>query len=161
MAKYSNPKYEFNIMDYGIDVPRSSIEDAREAVREFVLDKVLQYIAEGKSPVSGEGNFRGLKKSYKKVKEEVSGSTDPNLELYGDMLDALDIKINGNKLILLVSDSSQKGKSEGHNQFETDGPPGLVKRRFIPNEEDDQRFKKDIENGIRETLMDYAEENNG
>lgn len=159
MASYKNPKYEFNIMDYGIDIPKDSLDDAREAVAEFVRDKVLQYVGDGESPVSGEGNFKRLKKNYKKIKEQVSGTDEPNLELYGDMLDSLTVRVNKNRLTLLVDDSSQKGKSEGHNQFTTSGPPGLVKRRFIPDE--DQKFKRDIEDGIVEILTEYGEQDVG
>jgi hypothetical protein len=156
MAKIANPKYEFNPFE-GRNIPRTKIKEAREAVKEFVLEKVLSYVADAKSPVSGESWKASLDPEYAKKKKAVSGSSKANLELYGDMLDALDIRIQGNKLILLVDDPSQAGKSDGHNNFS--GESKLPQRRFIP--EEGQKFKSDIERGIDEVISQFEVDDGG
>src|SRR3990167_8607637 len=148
-----NPSYEFNILDYGYDIPRDKLEDARSEIREYLMETILQHISQSKSPVSGWGKFKPLdpKSPYKKHKKEEAGNTKANLELTGEMLDALDIKIKGNNLRLLIDDPDQAGKSDGHNNFS--GKSKLPLRRFIPKGR--QGFTDDIESGIRDIAASF------
>ncbi len=151
MAKIQNPEYEFNPFE-DAEIPRNKLKAAREAVREFVLDRVLGYVGDAKSPVAGESWKKTLSPKYKDKKRKESGSTEANLELTGEMLDELDIIIKGNNLILKVNDPSQAGKSDGHNNHS--GKSRIEQRRFIP--EEGQKFKKDIEQGIKEIVEEFS-----
>lgn len=127
-----------------------AIEDAKEAL----LTGVLDHVAQGKSPVSGHGKFKALSKKYKEVKKKISGSTKPNLELFGDMLDSLEVKEKGNTITIGIFDDEQAKKADGHNNFS--GKSKIPTRPFIPKK--DQNFKADIINTIDSILDDYRED---
>lgn len=152
MARIANPKYEFNPIE-GRNIPREDLETVRKEIKEFVLEKVLSHIGDGVSPVTGEP-WDALSADYKKKKKKESSSTKANLELTGDMLDALDIRIKGNIFTLLVDDSSQAGKSDGHNNHS--GKSDLPLRRFIPKGK--QKFADDIMDGIEEIVTEYEKD---
>lgn len=117
---------------------------------EFVVNEILRSVSEGKSPVSGRGQFKKLNKLY--ADEEKGGDRNPNLELDGDMLDALTYKpVSGNNIEVGIFASSQVPKADGHNNFS--GESKLPTRRFIP--EEDESFKKNINQGINRILKDF------
>lgn len=152
MGRTPNPKYEFNPLA-DREVPRSKASEAREAVKEFVLEKVKEYVDKGVSPVDGE-KWAGLSPKYKKLKRGAIGSSKADLQLTGEMLEALDIRVKGNKLTILVNDNSQAGKSDGHNNHS--GKSELPLRRFIP--EEGEGFVSEIEDGIDEIISEFEEE---
>ena len=154
MAKQGNPKYTFNPFK-GSSVPQSNKEDAKSAIKQFVLESVLSYVGEGKSPVSGNGWKKSLAKDYLKYKKEFSSAGFANMELHGDMLDALDVVDDGDNLTLLVDDESQAGKSDGHNQHYDRPFEGFPKRRFIPKNKDGETFKREIESGIKDIISEF------
>lgn len=129
---------------------KEAIEDAKEAL----LTGVLDYVSSGTSPVSGHGKFKALSKEYKKIKAKISGSKKPNLELYGDMLDALEVVDKGNRLTIGVFNEEEAKKADGHNNFS--GKSKLPLRRFIPTEK--ENFKQDIIRVIDEVLDEYRDE---
>lgn len=148
--------YEFNPFDEfpDIKVPANKRRETQERIAEFVKEQVLDYVGEGTSPVAGEGKFPALSSSYKSYKKTVSSSAIPNLELTGDMLNALDVvPVNGRKLRLQI-EGKEAQKAEGHCQLK--GPGYLPKRRFIPSEK--QTFRKEIWEGIKDILEQAADE---
>lgn len=156
MAKYG---YEFDPFKLtGINVPKENREDALDAVAEYVKESALSYIGSGKSPVNSDVWKRGLSKEYKKKKAEESSVTFANLELEGDLLDALEVERKANKLFYGVSgDKSLTGKAEGNNIGSYGREEDEEKaRRFIPLE--GETFKKPILDGIKQILKEYAEE---
>ena len=79
------------------------------------------------------------------------------MELFGDMLDDLDVRIKGNELSVGfhsdVSDES-KLKAENHNKFTSRSRKTKVpQRRFIPLK--DQSFKREIMRDIKEIITEY------
>lgn len=140
----------------GITIPRAKRDEATKRVADFVRESVLSAVGEGRSPVAGEGRFQALSKEYKKRKSEISSSTIPNLELYGDMLDSLEVvEVRGGKLRLKVGED-QNDKADGHCNFS--GKSKIPRRRFVPNAKDGQTFSRDIISGIKDILSEYEEE---
>lgn len=142
-------------------VPRNKRAEVKEEIAELLLDSVLEHVSEGKSPVQGERSFKGLSKEYKKVKSKISGSTKPNMELFGDMLD--DLKAVADKgssvSIGFMKDASEKSKlkAENHNKWTSRAEKTKVpKRRFIPKGE--QEFKKDIMRQVNEIINDASQD---
>ena len=83
---------------------------------EFVVNEILRSVSEGKSPVSGRRQFKILDEKY--AKDEKGGDRNPNLELGGDMLDALTFKpMPGDSLEVGIFDSNEVPKADGHNNF--------------------------------------------
>jgi len=122
---------------------------AIEAMAEFLRDSILDHVADSKSPVSGGPWKKSLTKEYKGVKSGFSSVLKANLELSGSMLDALDFKIEGDKINIGVFAAKQVGKAEGNNI----GSYGKSRkrsraRRFIPLSK--EKFNPTIERGMRD-----------
>lgn len=147
--------YEFDPFD-GLEKPKSK-KDTKEALKEiaeFVRDEILQYVGDAKSPVSGGKWKASLSPEYKELKKEISGSSVANMELYGDMLDALEAKVVGNKIKVGWFSGEQAAKADGHNNFS--GESSLPTRQSIPKE--GQTFKRDILQGIKAIAKEFIEE---
>ena len=151
--------YKFNpIKDLNLDIPRNKRKDALEAAADLIKTEMLDYIGEGKSPVSGFGKFPGYSKNYKTFKKDHSSSSTVNLELTGEMLDALTVEnIGSNINVYINGDEKLQGKAEGNN-IGTYGTSRTIEgkvRRFIPL--DGEKFKRDILSKLRDLLSDYEE----
>lgn len=149
--------WKFNpIEELGIDIPRNQRREALEAAAEYIRTAMLDYIGEGKSPVQGFGKFPGYTKDYKATKGGSSSSSAVNLELSGDMLDALDARVSGSTInVNVYGGGDLAGKAEGNNlgTYGQSSPiPGKV-RRFIPLE--GEKLKKDILQGVKDILKEY------
>lgn len=148
--------FEFDPFEHlGIDPPKSARDraDALERVAEIVKTEVLEYVSKGTSPVSGGPWKRSLSPEYKKLKQSESGVSYANMELTGDMLNALDVrKKRGTKLSLEIA-GSEAPKADGHNNHSGDST--LPERRFIPK--DDETFKSKIWSDIRRILKEYED----
>ncbi len=126
----------------------------REDLAELLYDKVLEYVSEAKSPVKGErNNFPELTDDYKKEKSKVAPG-DPNLELTGAMLDALEVKYNNQSIEIGIFDSDQAAKADGHCNFS--GKSKLPRRRFIPTP--NKGFKKPIIDELKALAEEYIED---
>lgn len=147
--------FEFDPFDMaGVKVPRSRKREAQEAVAEFVKDEVLKRVGDGSSPVEGGRWKRALSPEYKKRKAEFSSAGYANMELHGDMLDALEVvPTRGGKLSLQI-EGKQAPKADGHNNHS--GESSLPPREFIPKR--NQTFKRDIQAGIRSILKEFEED---
>jgi len=152
-------EYRFNpLEEIGAEIPRNKRAEARQAIADFVKESVLAKIADGKSPVSGGPWKRSLSKEYKGVKADQSGVGYANLELSGDLLDALEVVVDGSEVVLRVS-GDQADKAEGNNLGSYGKSPDDSKaRRFIPLE--DETFKRDIWSGIREIASEFEDGDN-
>lgn len=143
----------------GIQVPRSRRTEALEAAADYIKEQILLRSGEGRSSVQGGKWKRSLTPEYRKEKAKESGVTFANLELHGDLLDALDARPESGKVRVEIDDTSQWGKAEG-NLLGTYGRgtehPEQA-REFMPHKRG-QRLHKDIMEGVAEILRDYAEE---
>ena len=138
----------------GKDPPSGRLREARKRICELVLESVLDSVGKGSSPVSGGAWKKSLSPEYKKKKSEFSSALFANMELHGDMLDALEcVPVSGGKLELRIQ-GRQAAKADGHNNFS--GQSSLPLREFIPKP--DQTFKRQIISQIREVIDDLAEE---
>jgi hypothetical protein len=130
------------------DVPESRHATVKREVGDYVTEEILRALSSGKSPVAGE-SFKKLNKEY--ADEMKDGNRTPNLELDGDLLDALRYKSNDRGIEIGIFKSSEVPKADGHNNFSGDSK--LPTRRFIPK--DDQKFKQQIDTGIKSIVNEY------
>lgn len=146
-----------NLNDFGLDeIPRDKRSDAKREIGELIVNEILIYLQDGESPVDGYGNFPKLNKEY--AKNQKGGDRTPNLELMGDMLDALSYKsLRGAEIEIGIFKGKEVPKADGHNNFSGDSK--LPMRRFIP--EENESFKSDIEQKIKTIINDYKEESEG
>lgn len=153
-------------IDFSTIKSREDKAAAKEEIKEYIVDSILEYVSRAESPVTG-GKWSDLSDDYKKKKAKISGSSDANMELYGDMLDDLGAEFQGNTLVVGFgkdADELSKLKAENHNKFTARSKKKSKKtkkykvpeRNFIPRK--DQTFKRDIISGIKDILAEYSDE---
>lgn len=144
---------------YDVPIPdnitKNDKKEFLDRVGDYLVNSMLDTIADGRSPVEGVEEFKPLKKQY--ADEEKGGNKTANMDEHGDMLNALTYKIVGNKIKIGIFDEKQAIKSYAHNTgFK--GHPKLEgkapKRQFIPGE--GQTLNKDILKGIGGITDDYV-----
>ncbi len=155
MADFEDLQQKEVVLDLD-GIPKESQREAKEAVGLFLVDAIASSVADGKSPVSGEGSFKKLTKKY--ADKEKGGNTNPNLELERDMLSSLGFKITSDGVAVGIMEASQREKADGHNQLSGRETP-LPRRRFIPSSS--QNFKGDIMEGVQSILDQFREEDTG
>jgi hypothetical protein len=133
------------------DLTAAQKDEIKERVGEALYDLVLQDASNQMSSVTGR-KWKSLSKDYKEYKSEVA---DPiaNLELTGDMLDALEYLPYRDGIEFGFFDFDQAQKADNHNKFsaaskKTPLPP----RRSIPKK--DESFRA----GILKELIEIAED---
>lgn len=146
--------FEFDPFELtGVDKPkkRGDFSEALSEIADYVKTEILQYVGGGNSPVAGGSWKKSLSPAYKELKEKISGVKYANMELYGDMLDALEARVVGGKIQVGFWDRSQVPKAHNHNVGDT-----VPQRQMIP--EDDQQFKSPIVKGMREIAESFSDE---
>jgi hypothetical protein len=151
--------YEFDPFELiGLDAPkdRSTRREALEEIADYVRTEILQYVGDAKSPVKGGAWKASLSPAYAKLKAEISGSSKANMELTGDMLDAMECVITSRGTLELRIKGAEAAKADGHNNFS--GDSSLPAREFIPNEDKGQTFKQPILNGMKQIARAFIDE---
>jgi len=138
-----------------IKVPEENIDEARDAVADFVKEAVLEDISFSRSPVS---NGRWKKKLSKKYAKKV-GKTTSNLEFSGELRAAIDVKeLKDDTSLSLEVDKDVSGKADGNNRG-TYGKSNRTNlknaREFIPRGR--KTLSPKIWNGIRDILKSFKE----
>lgn len=128
-------------------IPSESHDVVKKDVGEHLLNSVLDYMAEGKSPIGG--TWKKLDIKY--AKKFHDGDRTPRLELSGDMKAALGWEETDNGIIFGILDDEQAPKADGHNNLS--GRSSLPLRRFIPDE--GEKYRKKIMDGIDDILESY------
>lgn len=140
-------KIDLEIDHLPADVQADIIED----VGTYLVEQTLLATSGAKSPVSGE-SFPALKRSYKQLKEAQGGAPEANLELTGEMNDALTFEaVDGGLEIGFFGD--QAPKADGHNKF-SGKENGAPQRRFLPGE--GQNYKREIQSGVEQIIKEYS-----
>jgi hypothetical protein len=144
----SEVSFSFEIPAFD-DVPESKREELVDEVGEYLLDSILDYVGESKSPVAGGEFKKDLSDSYKKI----SGKTNANLDFTGSMLDSLQIipDYENGSVIIGVFDPDETPKAFNHNVGDT-----LPKRQFIPSE--GELLKAEIIRGVKRIIEEYLED---
>lgn len=136
-------------LDLPSTLPKSVADDIKKEVGDFVVTSILDYVGQGKSPVTGR-SFKQLSEEY--ADDKKGGRREPNLDLEGDMLNSLKAELTPKGIEVGIFDGSQAPKAYNHCVGDT-----LPKRQFIP--EPKQRFVGDIEKGIAEIVARGVMEN--
>lgn len=141
-------KYDFNPFE---GLRGDARKRAAKELKEYVRDSVINKLQDGKSPVSGQRSFKTLSKEY--AEKEKGGRRLPNLRLEGDLYKGIEVVDSPKGALRLTVTQSQMNKADGHNNFT--GRSKLPKRQFVPDERANQKFKRDIEIGIKEIVSRY------
>lgn len=147
--------YKFNpIKDLDLQIPKDKRREALQAAADLIKTEMLDYIGEGKSPVSGGKWIRGLTKEYAKKKSEESSADFANLELSGDLLDSLSVEATSSSITIDVG-SDQKNKAEGHLSGLYGEHSRIRPRQFMP--QGDETFKRSIISKLKDLLSDFED----
>jgi len=156
--------YKPNLLSYVFDpfedvkIKDPALKDkAANEIADYLKEQVLSFVGDGKSPVAGYGKFKALSSDYKNEKKKIAGNTNPNLELHGDMLDALNVEVDGS-LVSLTIEGDQAEKADGHCKLTGRENAALPMRRFIPGAK--ESFNKSIQSGIDAIVEKYASKDN-
>lgn len=151
-------KYNFDPMKLtGIKVPKESRDQALEEVATFVKEAILSNTADGKTSVKNGKWKRSLTPEYKKRKAEESSVGFANMELTGDMLDALDTYVDGRRVAIEIrGDEADKAEGNLLGSYGRSPDPGKA-REFMPHKRG-QELSSDIQRGIAQILKRYEEE---
>lgn len=143
----SKVTYELNLSKELRDVPREKREDVKEEIGKYLVEQILQDVSKTKSPVYGT-SFKGLSTEYKNKKKKLSSSAIANLELHGDMLNALEYKTTRDKIEVGIFDYDQAQKADNHCKFsgkskkkKSNGEYVVPERKFIPNRKEGDEFR--------------------
>lgn len=142
-----------------VDLPdglsRSEKEELLEEIGEYIKITMLDMIGDGRSPVTGR-KWKSLSEKYADKK----GTKLSNMDLEGDLLDALEYEVKRGSLYVGWWDESQAPKAYGHTTG-MEGHPWLdgkaPVRKLIPRE--DEGFNAEIRNGINTIIEDWVDAN--
>lgn len=150
--------FRFNpLKELDVDIPRAKRKAALKEAAAFLREQMLEYIGEGKSPVTGR-KWAGLSDGYKKIKGESSSVSIPNMEFSGKLLDGLSVDVSGDSLVIDVAEDDY-GKAEG-NYLGTYGQPKPVtgQRKFMPQAPDKTKpFTNAILSELKKVLADFED----
>lgn len=154
----SKVSFKFNpFKDSGVSVPKEKREEAREAVKDYVLEQVLSHAGAGKSPVAGGAWKKSLSKDYKKKKGEQSSAGFANMELSGKTLNDLEVVEVGKDNLSLQIEGDRAPILEGNNLGSYGREPDRSKaREIIPPS--GGRFNNRIGEGIKRILQRFEED---
>lgn len=130
-------------------VPITKRTAVKNEVGEFIVDQILRSVSNATSPVAGKGAFKILNKEY--ADNQKGGNRKANLELDGDMLDALEFRTTSSGVSVGIFDEDEAKKGFNHNQGDT-----LPRRQFIP--ESGELFKRSIQSGVNRIIKDSESE---
>ena len=154
MASFKAYKFD-PLKTLDIELPKNTKKEALEEVAAYLKEELLSYAGEAKSIVSGGQWVKGLTKEYKALKSEISSNPIANLELNGDLLDSLDVKVVGNKIEIDVAED-QKGKALGHISGEYGTNSRIRPRQFMP--QGNETFKQAVLSNIKNILKEFESE---
>lgn len=138
-----------------LDLENIPAEDRARAKREvgnYIINEILRFLERGKSPVEGE-TFPKLDKEYADAQKQ--GDRKPNLQLEGDLLDALKFVNTAEGIRIGIFKDGEQAKADGHNKF-SGAKNNAPKRRFIPGEGQD--FSREIMGEVNKILQGFRRE---
>ena len=140
-------------IDLELDAPKSVQAKIKRDVGEFIVSEILSSVNGAKSPVAGE-SWPGLSKGYKKIKVGQGGTSTPDMQLSGSMLDSLKFKATTDGVEVGFF-NKEAAKADGHNKL-SGRENNTPQRRFLP--EEGQDFISSIQKGIEEIVADAVVE---
>lgn len=150
-------KFDFDpIKATGIKVAKEDRADALDEVATFVKESILSNCSDGKTSVKGGKWKRTLSPGYKKAKSEESSNLIADMELTGEMLDALETYVDGRRVAIEIS-GEQEGKAEGNLLGSYGRSPDPSKaREFMPHRKN-QELAPEIMRGVTQILKRYED----
>lgn len=137
-------------------LPPEVREEALDEVGRYVATEIALIVGDGTSPVDGHGAFKRLTSDY--ADDEKGGDRTANLELEGDLMRALDWRVEMDEVKIGFFDRAQAIKAYGHNTGMKGHPwlDGVAPvRRIIPDK--DEKFNKEIMDGVSDIIDSYIE----
>jgi len=135
-----------------LQIPDSVPLEVRDSVKrecgDVIIDGILLAVGKARSPLIDQ-DWPPLSSEYREEKSEDGRGTKANLELSGDMLDALNFTLTDNGIKLGIV-GPEAPKADGHNNFS--GKSTLPRRKFLPEEGDS--FIPQIENDVRSIISE-------
>lgn len=129
-------------------VPASKRKEVTKQIGDWIVDNIVTYLDKSNTPVK-DGQF---KKSLSKEYSKATGKKKADLHLEGTMLSSLVVDSFRDKVTIKITEPTQKKKAYNHNVGDT-----LPVRKFLPDDAQDETFKKPILDGISRIIKDASE----
>lgn len=136
------------LIEFPEGMSASSKNIVKDQAGELIIDHILSSVGNARSPISG-ADWPPLSKDYRDQKRDDGRGTKANLELNGDMLDALAFTRTAEGLRVGIV-GGEAPKADGHNNFS--GRSEIPTRKFLP--EEGETFKGTIEMQIEALVSD-------
>jgi len=153
MSKFKPFKFD-PIKELDLNIPKANRAEALKAAAEYLKEISLEYIGEGKSPVSGGEWVKKLSPAYAKIKGEESSVNFSNLELTGGFLDSFTVEPDGNKVVFDVAPDDY-GRAEGFITGQYGKHSEIKPRQFTPQK--GETFKSAILKELKSILSEFEE----
>jgi hypothetical protein len=136
-------------------VPRGQRGEVKKEIGDFLLKRVKEDLEVTRSPVTGR-LFKTLKKGpYKDFKRANKGTAAADLDLYGDMQNAMEARPTRGGVNFGIWDNEQAKKADNHNKFSGKSLRTKVpKRSFIPNKKNDEQFRPAIRDSVNKIIKE-------
>lgn len=143
-------------IDLGLSdsLPETIKAKVKRDVGEFLVERVLSSLRNAETPVKGEG-WPALSKGYRAFKKAEGLPPDANMELEGDLLDALTFE-ETNSGVEIGFFGAEAWKADGHLKF-SGKENNTPQRRFLPGE--GQEFDAEITRKAEQIIADAIAEN--
>lgn len=139
--------------------------EIKKAVGDFLVSAVIDDMNNSTSSVTGR-KFRKLDKEYVKDKLKKGGSSNPDLELFGNLKESIEFKQKSDSVEVGVFGGVNALKAETHN-LGTQKDRGVPQRQFLPigSEEGNKgqfrpQIRKEIVKIIEEIIGDDKVQDN-
>jgi len=153
--KKNKISYTLDLTDEIQKVKPSKRKAVTKQIGDLLVDSIVGYLHENKSPVKNGSFKKDLSKEYAKK----TGKKLSDLHLKGDMLSSIRVDNFKDRITLKITDTKQKNKAYNHNTRK-DSTNKLPERDFIPNEDKSNKneFKKRIMNDVYRIIDDASED---
>ena len=151
-----------NLISYTVDLTEELDElnitgnkrkQAAEAAGNAALSFILEYTESAQSPVKNKPKgFQELSAEYKKFKRKKGKGTRANLRLNEEMQPSMKVVADKESFTIKITDRDEKLKAHGHN---TGGNKRLPKRQFLPDDDNKEELRTDIQKAYLKMLEEY------
>jgi methyltransferase-like protein len=147
--KKNKLSYTLNLSEQIKSVKPSKRKEVTELIGITIIDSIEEHLSRGVSPVSKGAYKKSLSKEYAKK----TGKKVANLDESGALLGDLRIDNFKDKVTIKITDRKEKLVGYNHNVGDT-----LPVRKFLPNDETGEVFKKSITRKIKDIIADASED---
>ena len=157
MSKYvDRVTHTLDFSDELDGIPAEDRPKVLEEIGQYLVEQILENCGRGQTSVANGKWKRSLSPEYAKFKRGQSSSDFANMELTGEMLNALKFEIKRFQVEVGIFNQQEAQKADNHNKFSSASQKTkLPERQFIPRK--GENFKRDIQREINQIIQEAVD----